>query len=136
MERIRIKILITFVGLVVFFFVSCTDSEKEFSDVSEASNSQIDEWKMDSLGCDHIRTLEMAFEIAEQEDLLNKSYEEVCKVMGPPNEDSIKGTERTLKYYYKSACYEGEVIRGGVCWALFEFESDRLIKLPEIGFCQ
>lgn len=124
-----IRVLFFMAFLITFSLISCNDHRLK------PDKSLLTEWKADSLGCNHIRNLEMAHEIAKSEDLVNRSYSFVCKVLGPPNETSYRGNRMEVKYYFQSTCYKGEVV-GDFCWVLFQFENGKLLKLPEQGFCQ
>ena len=142
------------------FFIYCfilfgcvnTESTDTSERVSMKQNSHIqdvNDWKRDSLGCLRLRSLELARDMIEQNNLLDKSTEEFINYFGKPNEINKGGrlakrypfgsqSEIILIYYIETLCENDTFIIEGAdkCWVWFNFRENKLKKIPEIIACE
>lgn len=90
-------------------------------------------WKRDSCGCLHMRTYEMAWQMVEDNNLLNCSIKEFVYHFGSPNFIQTSNTRKFLSYYLDSPCTNAnKLIAGSRCWITFEFKNDTLTEFPKV----
>lgn len=69
---------------------------------------QDNNWKKDSVGCLHLRTLELADSLIIANNLLGKPSNEFIIVFGKPNRIVEDNTKKFFVYYIKTFCRNGK----------------------------
>jgi hypothetical protein len=92
---------------------------------------QDNDWKKDSVGCLHLRTLELADSLIIVNNLLSKSTDEFIKVFGISNKKKEYDNKVVLVYYMDSVCKDGLLIKNAdKCWVEFIFKNNKLTEIP------
>jgi len=94
-------------------------------------DKDIQKWLIDSLGCRHIRTLDLADSLVNRYGLLSKCKRDFLLVFGPPNDIDSVQNRLVLIYYINSVCRSDMIIdKADKCWINFVFEDDTLVSSP------
>jgi len=70
------------------------------------------QWKNDSLGCDHIRSIGFFEKLLKGYSLTQKNEAEMLKVLGAPNEEEKYGGNTIVIYYFSSICTAHKIVKG------------------------
>lgn len=70
------------------------------------------QWRDDSVGCQHGRTIETFNRLLKGYSLEHKNQEEIVKVLGPPNAEEKYPGKLIISYYFNSICTANKVIKG------------------------
>lgn len=134
---VNISIFFLVIGLL---FPSCQNSRKEtIHNFTESKDipMKTNDWKRDKEGCLRLRSLGLAEELINKNDLLNKSKEKFLSVFGEPNDMIEDESISKLIYYIENVCKEGVPIRNADrCWIQFDFYNDELIQIPKVFACE
>lgn len=140
----HIRITSVLIFLLIFICCSCltrTDaihtnalSSAVCSNCDSTVKKAITNWKYDSLGCEHFRSIEIAQSIIDSCALHSSSATKFVAVFGYPNEITQRGDNlKVLLYYTKSFCNDGIRLDGkdkvDFCVLEFYFFNDSLTKI-------
>jgi hypothetical protein len=99
--------------------------------------TQDNDWKKDSVGCWHLRTLELADSLVSVNNLLAKSTDEFINVFGIPNKKKEYNNKIVFIYYLYSVCKEEKLVENAdKCWVEFIFKDNKLTKIPTDYFIE
>jgi hypothetical protein len=70
------------------------------------------QWREDSVGCQHVRTIETFKRLLKECSLEHKNQEDIVKVLGPPNAEEKYPGKLIISYYFNSICAANKVIKG------------------------
>jgi hypothetical protein len=70
------------------------------------------QWKEDSLGCQHGRTIGSFERLLNGYSLAQKNEAEIVQVLGPPNAEERYPGKSIAIYYFESVCAANKIIKG------------------------
>ena len=70
------------------------------------------QWREDSVGCQHVRTIETFQRLLKGYSLEQKNEEEIVNVLGPPNAKERYPGKWIISYYFNSICAANKLIKG------------------------
>ena len=70
------------------------------------------QWKEDSLGCQHVRTIGSFERLLKGYSLAQKNEAEILQVLGPPNAEERYPGKSIAIYYFESVCAANKIIKG------------------------
>lgn len=125
--------------IAFMFLLSCSGSGNKGSvDGSKLEIHQpgkeieilIKKWQSDSLGCQKLRTKQVAETIIDSLQLGGTTKVEFfLKVFGTPNTENEREGSKIIGYYFDAICREGKFIDSAdYCVAEFTFKQDKLIQ--------
>jgi len=109
-------------SLILIFLISCSNApQREMKEVIL--------WKSDSLGCEKIRTKEMAEKIIDSLKLSEVNESEFLKYFGNPNTRVNREENIVLGFYFDALCRDNKLIDSAdYCIAEFTFKGKKLIQ--------
>ena len=122
--------------VVIFFFlsflISCNDSvrsKKQESSPIVQDEVTLNEWRIDSLGCNRIRTKELAERMILDNNLEGKAMSDFEHIFGKPNRRETTKEEVIISYYFNALCRNNKFLdTADYCVAEFRFIQDTLSK--------
>ena len=70
------------------------------------------QWKNDSLGCTHVRSIAAFGKLLKGYSLAQKNEAEIVQVLGPPNAEERYPGKSIAIYYFESVCAANKIIKG------------------------
>lgn len=124
------RILIFF---LLVFTLSCAYSVKNYDQVdTQNSTNQEDviltSWKLDSLGCDGVRSEELAEKLLRTYKLDQQNIKQFINVLGPPNKVDTINNVLYLQYWFDRICQENLGEEADYCLVEFVFISGALSR--------
>jgi hypothetical protein len=91
--------------------------------VNPCSDSLVDLWRSDSLGCMRLRNYEMGVKLAIKYTLKRKSVGDIIALLGQPNKTiHYKDKGVILRYFYNTCCRDGKLdLECDFAWLDFNF---------------
>lgn len=126
------------IQIVFVFLLSCSGSGNTGSAIGNKKEARlrckeidtlIKKWQSDSLGCQKLRTKDVAETIIDSLKLNSASEVEFLKVFGKPNTENEREGSKILGYYFDAICRDGKFIDSAdYCIAEFSFVQNKLIQ--------
>jgi hypothetical protein len=120
--------------MIVLFLLSCAGNGNgkpvnANSQNAERLSKEIEMWQSDSLGCQKLRTKQIAEKIIDSLRLESTAKADFLKVFGNSNIESKRGSNIILGYYFDAICRDGKFIDSAdYCIAEFTFKTDKLVS--------
>jgi hypothetical protein len=111
--------------LILMSFFSCKRKDTNY-------NSIVNDWKIDSIGCNGLRNPNLANKLIGENKLEGKNVNDFEIIFGKPNEIRESFLEKTYVYYYSSFCKDGKLVKNSdKCYAEFYFINS---NFESVGF--
>lgn len=102
--------------------ISCNDTTKQ----EAQTENQLNDWKIDSLGCNGIRSEILSEKLIKEHNLKGDEISSFLKTFGKPNREDTINQEIILGYCFNSICREGRLVDSSdYCISEFHFINGR-----------
>ncbi len=132
-NMVFIKSIFSVISLL--FFISCKSNSIENKNLEKINSNQsnLNDWKKDSLGCQHLRNSDLIDRLISENSLMGKSQKDFTNVFGKPNEIKISGNQLFLVYFLNSICEEEKLTADSDKTKVrFKFIQNKLIESPSV----
>lgn len=104
--------------------------------LNDSINTIVKEWRIDSLGCLNLRTIEKANTLFKVLQFNKKKGKEIIEILGSPNYISNYGPNFCYSYIFNALCYNNKLIDSAdYCWIDFLFNSNDSILISMLPIC-
>jgi hypothetical protein len=102
-------------SFVIILLVSCNNSDSIRTTIR--NDSLLFKWRQDSFGCLGFRKDSVLQLLFDKYELKKKNAEEIKKILGKPNDETIAEKYINLKYYWEAVCLDNKTTpESDKCW--------------------